>query len=387
MTSSRNAGEEAAALQSAVAHLLDTGGAPNLVMQPIVDVRGGEVVGYEVLSRFAGPPNATPDRWFNAACAMGRGVELEVRVFEKALRLRTDLPPNTFLTLNVAPEALLDERLQRVLDGCSMQGTVFELTEHSAVADYDLLGEAIRHVKSLGGFVAVDDAGAGYSSLSHILQLRPDFIKLDRSLIEGVHRSEAKSALVEMFGAFASRIDAWILAEGIEEPEELVRVVQLGVPLVQGYLLGKPAPAPQTVPEKLAQLMQNAGTGRDQLTVDALCEPVSPVREPSSDSELMARVLASDHFPFVVVVNELHRPLTLVTQGASGPLSRRLPMCVIGSTSISDAIQRALTRAVHARFDPLVCCTEDGRYVGLVRVDRLVERLVFPPSRKLSWTP
>ena len=377
---------DAALVKIAVRGLLDAGDAPDLVLQPIVDLQRAEVVGYEALSRFRGPPNATPDRWFQAASELGRGTELEVRVVEKALQLRKSLPANTFISLNIAPEALLDERMKRLLRSQSIAGTVFELTEHCAVADYSLLSQAIQEVRSLGGFVAVDDAGAGYASLAHILELRPDFIKLDRSLIEGVHRNEAKSALVEMFGTFASRVDAWILAEGLEEPEELVRVMQLGVPLAQGYLLGRPRPEPQPLDRELVHTMRVSAQLRESVTIEPLGEHVPPLSEQGADNEL-GKPVADENRPFTALVDGSRRPRWLVARGADGMPTRRAAMCMLFTTPTSEALQRALTRPLEARFDPLVACDEDGSYLGLVRVERLIEQLVFPPSPKRSWLP
>ena len=155
---------EPPSLEQVLEAMLDTGQAPDLVFQPIVDLQRGVTVGYEALSRFPGPPHAGPDRWFAAALDLGRALTLEALVIERALGFRGALPDNCFLSINVAPEALLDPRVQQLLSAQPLSRLVFELTEHSAVADYDLLGRAIAQVRAGGGFVAVDDAGAGYAS-------------------------------------------------------------------------------------------------------------------------------------------------------------------------------------------------------------------------------
>jgi EAL domain-containing protein (putative c-di-GMP-specific phosphodiesterase class I) len=167
-------------VEEAVKALLDSERGPDLVYQPIVDLKRGEIAGYETLSRFPGPPAAGPDLWFAAARAIGRAAELEVRVLERALAARDALPGDAFLSVNVAPEALVDERMTKTLRRGSLERVVFELTEHTMVNDYALLTQATSEVRSRGGMVAVDDAGAGYAGLTHILALRPDFVKLDR---------------------------------------------------------------------------------------------------------------------------------------------------------------------------------------------------------------
>ncbi|MET0284292.1 MAG: EAL domain-containing protein, partial [Polyangiales bacterium] len=159
-------------LERAVDILITARQAPKLVFQPIVDLHRQQVVGYEALSRFAGPPNATPDKWFAAAIRIGRSADLEALVIEHALAARDRLPPNCFLSINVAPEALLSAPVRALLRRRPLARLVFELTEHSVVPDYSVLSRAITDVRDLGGFVAVDDAGAGYASLQHILALR-----------------------------------------------------------------------------------------------------------------------------------------------------------------------------------------------------------------------
>ena len=121
-------------------------------------------------------------------------------------------------------------------------GIVVELTEQTPIDSYVALEPDLNQLRAAGALIAVDDAGAGYAGLRHLLALRPSLIKIDRELIQDVDRDEAKRALIEMLGTFASRVDAWILAEGVERVEELDALVSLGVPLVQGYYLARPAP-------------------------------------------------------------------------------------------------------------------------------------------------
>lgn len=374
------------AIEQALIALLDEGRGPALVFQPIVDLKRGETVGYEVLSRFRGPPVAGPDLWFAAARAVNRANELELRVLEHALSKRAQLPSNCFLSVNVAPEALLDPRMAALLRSQEVSRVVFELTEHTVVADYELLARAIREVRSNGGLVAVDDAGAGYASLSHILELRPDIVKLDRSLIEGVHSDDAKAALIEMFGAFTNRIDAWILAEGIEEPAELARLVQLGVPLAQGYLLGRPGPEMAPLSAELTKLLRDARASNEHAPLTALLDSVGSFAADSGDDALL-EALAASALPIGVLLDETRHAKGVVTLLTERRLVRRAAMCVLDSAKPLQVLQRALTRGAETRFDPLVCCDEAGHYRGVVRIERLIEALLFPPTRKLSWAP
>lgn len=366
--------------------LLDEGRSPNLVFQPIVDLKRGETVGYECLSRFPGPPVAGPDQWFAAARELGRLNELELRVLEKALAARASIPEDRFLSVNVAPEALLDPRMEELLGSRSMAGVVFELTEHSAVTDYAVLMRAIERVRSRGGMVAVDDAGAGYASLAHILELRPDFVKLDRALIAAVHLDDAKAALVEMFGAFTNRIDAWILAEGIEEYAELERLLQLGIPLAQGYLLGRPDPQMLSLKLDVAAFIRGVRLGDDHLPLKPLLEQVTTFDASAEEAAIIEHMTrASCELAVALDPNQL--PIALMIVHGPEVALRRLPMCVFEHAAPLQILKRALTRPAPTRFDPLVCCDESGHYRGVLRLERLIESLVFPPTRKPSWNP
>ena len=185
--------------------------------QPIIDTARGTVVGYESLARFSGPPHATPDRWFAVARAAGIGAELEARALRTALEARSALPPNCFLSVNVGPDALLAAPVAAVFAGAGdLRGVVVEITEQVAVTCYDALITAIAPLRTAGALLAVDDAGAGFASLKHITVLRPDFVKVDRDLVAGIDADETKAAVVEALGMITSRLDAWLIAEGVE---------------------------------------------------------------------------------------------------------------------------------------------------------------------------
>ena len=210
------------------------------VFQPIVELASTRLVGYEALSRFA--DGVRPDERFADAGAVGLGRELEFATIEAALRASRSLPKNRWLSLNVSPEvALSGARLKRLLE-IAGRPLVIELTEHAPVADYPALRRAIA---ALGGGirVAVDDAGAGYASMQHVVELRPDLIKLDISLVRGIDRDTARQALVAGMRYFAEQTNCLLLGEGVETEAELATLGRLGVALGQGYLLGRPAAA------------------------------------------------------------------------------------------------------------------------------------------------
>lgn len=211
-----------------------------MAYQPVIDLRQATVVGYSALARFAGPPEAPPDRWFAMAHAEGLGARLEALVVERVLGARPSLPANTFLALHIGAAALGSRPVQTALRaGGELQGVVVEITDVERVDD-DHLKRAIAALRRTGASVALDDAGTGLVGLQRILGLRPQVVKLERSLVVGLDGDEARGAVVETMATFTRRLDAWLVAEGVEREADLDALLRLGVRLAQGYLLGRP---------------------------------------------------------------------------------------------------------------------------------------------------
>jgi EAL domain-containing protein (putative c-di-GMP-specific phosphodiesterase class I) len=213
------------------------------MFQPIVDLRTGAVVGLEALTRFSIPPLRGPDVWFGEAHALGLGVELELVAARAALAHAGSVPPGTYLSVNVSPPALCSPAFLDLLPSLPAEHLVIELTEHAPVEDYGALGQQLGTLRARGGRIAVDDAGAGFSCLRHILRLEPDFIKLDVSLTQGIDQNRSLRALASALRHFAADTHSTIVAEGVERPEETRALLALGVRYAQGYHLGAPAPA------------------------------------------------------------------------------------------------------------------------------------------------
>lgn len=210
------------------------------VFQPIVGLSDGQVVGVEALSRFPREPTRTPDLWFAEAASIGLGVDLEIRAVYSAIDALPSLPPGTHLAVNVSPDAALSGRVSEALASVDVQRLVVEMTEHAPIADYRALNEALRPLRQRGAQLAVDDAGAGYASLRHILWLEPDWIKLDMSITRDVHADSARAALAAALIGFAAKTGSRIIAEGVETGEELTMLRELGADAAQGYYLGPP---------------------------------------------------------------------------------------------------------------------------------------------------
>ncbi len=213
-----------------------------IALQPIFDLSDGSIFAVEALARFADEPYRAPDVWLAEAHSCGLGTELEVALLRAAVGQLGQLPPDVVLTINAGPDALAGADLCALLDGVDASRIVVELTEHAAVEDYPLLGAALDGLRRAGVRLAIDDAGAGFASLMHILRLAPDFIKLDRQLIHGLDTDPAKRSLAASLMRFAEESGATIIAEGVETAAELGALEQLGVLHAQGFYLARPAP-------------------------------------------------------------------------------------------------------------------------------------------------
>ncbi|GBD23909.1 Cyclic di-GMP phosphodiesterase YfgF [bacterium HR29] len=333
-----------------------------LYRQPIVDLRRGVTAGFELLARFADPEvDAPPFEWFRQAYAFGLGPRLEAAVVRQALRLRDELPPNTFLTVNLDPAAVAHpDAAEVLLVETRLDRVVIEITETSPLGDVGELGRVAKELRERGAFIAVDDTGTGYAGLERLLAVRPQFVKVDRAFVEGVDQDGAKRALLELVGHFASRLDAWVVAEGIERVEELAELIRLGVPLGQGFLLNRPAPEFRPLPREIGELIRRVAERRRLgLVAEALLEAAEAVRE----GELPPGRIA-------VVVDGWGRPLRVWDGERDGAAMKISP-----STAVAQAARRAMLRPYGERFLPLTVVDDAGRLLGIVRVERMVEVL------------
>jgi len=206
------------------------------VFQPIVDVEQKVVFGYEGLTRFA--DGVSPDVRFAEAAAVGLGIELETVTLRASLAAAAGLPAGASLDLNVSPAMILAPDPLRKLLRDAGRPIVLEVTEHAEIADY---AEFRASFAALGPMqLSVDDAGAGFASLRHILELRPAFVKLDRSLIVAIQDDEARQAMIVGLRHFARSSGSQLIAEGVETEAELEVLRTLEISLVQGFLVGRP---------------------------------------------------------------------------------------------------------------------------------------------------
>lgn len=370
---------------AALRRVLEDPSQPRLVFQPVVDVARGVVAGYEALSRFDDLPSVGPERWFAAAHAHGCGVALEVRVLRRALAdHRAPVGAGRFLTVNLSPSLLAEPAVEALLrEAGDLTGVVLELTEHVPFGDLDELSALLAPWRAAGASIALDDAGSGYAGLQQLAVLRPDVVKLDLSLVAGIDRDPVKLALAELLGSFAGRLDAWLLAEGVERREELDVLAGLGVPLAQGYLLGTPEPGMVELSVELAGHLLGFADSRGGLDrVSSLVETVST----APDEAAAVRVLREPPGSTVVVVDVAGVPQQLVVHGAEGVHVRPVSLRVLRTEATADVVARAVTRAYGDRLDPLVCVDERGLLLGVVHLERACLALAdrrTPTSRRV----
>jgi EAL domain-containing protein (putative c-di-GMP-specific phosphodiesterase class I) len=218
-----------------------THGEVETVFQPLVSLESNECIAYEALSRFPEDVEWTTSEWFAWARELGEGATLELAAISAAITHLDSIPPETALAINVSPAvAVTDEFFELVAPFAHR--LIIELTEHEPVDDYAAVVDALDDLRHLGARIAIDDVGAGFASLRHILRLAPDIVKLDLSLTHGIEDGSGAHALTSAMVGFAADTGALIAAEGIETPSELDLLRKLGIDHGQGYLLGRPGP-------------------------------------------------------------------------------------------------------------------------------------------------
>lgn len=219
-----------------------TGGDLSTVFQPIVDLREDRVLGFEALSRFAGEPAAPPDVWFDRAWSVGVGPELELAAVRSALSHFDAVPSDAYLSVNLSHETLLAPDLLPLLRDIETRRLVVELTEHARIRDYPPIRAAIDELTALGVRLAIDDYGAGYAGMLHVFELQPAILKIDLELVRRIVEDPLRRTTAGALAWFGRAVDATVVAEGVETPEQLEVLRELEIAAAQGYHLGRPGP-------------------------------------------------------------------------------------------------------------------------------------------------
>ncbi len=233
-----------------------------MLFQPIIDLRAGSLIGYEALARFDPEQLRPPTAWFERAAALGMLTELELVAARSSFSRLAGMPMHAYLAVNVSPATLASTSFLEDMSTVPGERIVLEVTEHAKVEDYDALNDALRRLRAQGVRLAIDDAGAGFASMQHIVRLAPDFIKLDIGLTRNIDADPVRRALATALISFASEIGAAMIAEGIETEAEFETLRGLGIAFGQGFFLGEPGPLPRpdAVPDPLGDPLANWAT-------------------------------------------------------------------------------------------------------------------------------
>ncbi|MFW2588807.1 EAL domain-containing protein [Sagittula sp. SSi028] len=211
------------------------------MLQPVYCLSAHDIIGYEMLTRFPDAPAST-EQVFSAAAENDLAVRLDAAILRNAAKIAKQLRGDTFLAVNMSVASVTALDLTEIFDATCRDRIVLEITEHQAVTNYRSFAPVLKRLRGLGFRIAIDDVGAGYSSFRHVLQLRPDFIKLDRSLVSGIDMNHEQATLVSGLQQYASAHGGQIIAEGIETLEEMDRLSQIGICRGQGFVLAAPQP-------------------------------------------------------------------------------------------------------------------------------------------------
>jgi EAL domain-containing protein (putative c-di-GMP-specific phosphodiesterase class I) len=215
-------------------------GGPLVALQPIVDLASGDRVGAEALSRFPAEWGKAPDVCFEEAHSIGQGHVLELLALERAAEHLDRV--GGYVAMNVSPATLLTPECGELLGRLPLQRVLLELSEHDQVEDYDALDAALAPHRANGLRLAIDDVGAGFSSLRHIVVTSPDVIKIDRSIVTGLNSDPVLSKLVQSLVEFGHGCRVRVVAEGVETVDEAAALRSLGVDYGQGWHFGRPGP-------------------------------------------------------------------------------------------------------------------------------------------------
>lgn len=375
------------------------------VYQPIVSTRSAAVLGWESLIR--GPQDSYfrhPDNIFTFAEEEGLLLQLEKSCRESALNNIGEMGPGQKLFINVHPNAINESSFKEgeeisLLRNLSIKpaNIVFEITERHHIKDFSSINRILRHFRDQGFMVAVDDVGCGFSTLQSIAEIRPDYLKIDMSLVRGIHKDRIKTALMETMVAFAEKIGSEVIAEGVEEEAELAALVDIGVHYAQGYFLGRPSFPKQATSEEAFMKLQSLGSnGRHQILrhafpINDIIEKALSVDEgvPVKDvkilfdetPDLSGIVVTGGSKPAGLIMRQhLDRHLgkkfgvALYYEKPIGRIMDRQPLIVDITASVELVSQAAMNRNKLRLYDNIIV-TQEGLLRGVVSVQTLLDTM------------
>ena len=374
----------------------------NMAFQPIVDVQSGRIYGYEALARLReSKAFSNIADLFPFAERIGQLYAVETLCRRKAIAKFPAISVNReMLFLNINPQVLSDPEFasgqtRKLLNeqGLNPSNVILEITERSAIDDFAVFRDALGHYRNQGYLIALDDVGAGYSSLQSIAELHPDFLKIDRSLIEGVNADPIKWALLETFVNFSKRIGCRVIAEGVETLEEMRAVVQLGVNLVQGYFLARPSFEKSTINEKALDIIKNEKrrNPEEKSSIQAYIEPLPFFQQDTTVATVEAYFRNRPNQWLVCILDQerivgvIHRDklfaalgtrygVSLYSDRGISLLIDRNPLIVEDTTPIEVVSSLAMQRKDTQLYDGIVV-TAEQKPIGMVSVATLTKAM------------
>ncbi len=380
------------------------------LFQPIVSTLEKRVVGYEALTR--GPSNSplhSPLTLFATARHFGLLTELEILCRRSAIHNFCAKGFAGQLFLNVSPESLLEQQHYRgrtlaILKqyGIKPDQVVIELTEHSPIDDLGLLQGALLHYRDMGFSIALDDLGAGYSSLRLWTELQPEFVKIDRHFIDGIHRDPVKREFVGSILNMAKASRSHVIAEGIELADELKVLESMGVDWVQGYWLGRPELQPVANSHNLLAKLNLEDAQAHDPGLHSLVISVSGVHYSERVSQVLQRFQQQPSLNSLAVLDDNNMPVGTVHCHAlsqamlkqyAHELHGRKPIehlmdkdCLaVDVQQTLQRISRLLTSRARQRLEEDFIITRDGEYLGLGRVIDVLRQITELQIRQAQF--
>ncbi|GAA6131769.1 GGDEF domain-containing protein [Halopseudomonas sabulinigri] len=368
-------------------------GAVSTLFQPIVSSLEQRVIGFEALSR--GPsdsPLHSPLTLFAAARHHGMLTELEMLCRSRAISRFCALGLPGKLFLNISPESLLEQQhysggTLALLEssGLTPDRVVIELTEQAPIDDVSLLQTALHHYRDMGFSIALDDLGAGYSSLRLWSELQPEYVKIDRHFVDSIHQDPIKREFVSSILQMAKASRAQVIAEGIEQAEELAVLEEIGIDWVQGYWLGRPANIPDINPEQLAQhLNQDRAGSNDDAPIHSLLLPIPGLHESTPVQKVLECFQQQPMLNTLAILDDHQRPIGAIQRHAlsqtmlkpfAQEIYNRKPIrklmeadCLLVDIRQSlQRVSRLLTSRARQRLEDDFIIIDQGIYKGLGR--------------------
>jgi EAL domain-containing protein (putative c-di-GMP-specific phosphodiesterase class I) len=342
----------------------------SVTYQPILDVERGIAAGYQTQAHFEGPRELN----VRAPSLLDQDSDglLTASAAATALTAFSTLPDNTFVSIPIRCQVASSPHVRSVLSRHGdLGGIVLDITGFTSAAATSELDDALAAYRAAGALLSVGGHGAPQPELTSIVRLKPAIIRLGRDWVRGIDRSEAKRSAIEITGQLAGQLDAWILAEGVSTSAELRSLAGLNVPLAQGSFIGEPQQVWPDI-EHTARVSLPKPSARADGVLRGLLQQAYTARDVASAAAVLPE---TSGFDALVIVDEHRRPTSILEQDGGGAWGASDVLAVNVDTPLADAVARAMSRPRITRFTPLVCTDNAGRFVGILRLERLMAHL------------